>query len=620
MRGMLRSCLVALAGMAALAVALIGFRLSQGGLDYSAYAHIADINGNGTITASHLSDPQDTHLEIDMVKDGTKWCDPVDITTNVSVGSTYTVAICLTTAPASPGGFQLELGYNAALNDCVDSAGTPLDSNPDANAGVTKFDGSVAAPNGLGTGWNCNLGDVAPPTCSDLSGKAFLQCNTVSGTTDLPFAWDVSEPIAVVTFSALAAGLDNLTLENVEVDDADTNAYINCFPSDTNYCAGAADNKVPPPPATPTFTPEPTATFTPVPPTPTPPAGVRMEKSPALANLWLMKAGCVVPAEGKGCLVIDLNVFAVADLDNPNDSDEVPEGLGAWEDQKRFDHKFISLTPVPDNTWLQSGGRIANCTMVIVSENNILEGCVTKDDPNVDGQQPGPQGGGLLERIYVIPQLNDLIYRSDFRPTKDNGIITDIVDDNCEVTDTQGEQIQGTLPGQLTTVCSDVHITIRMLEGDMDLDCDVDVLDDQALAFRYGAQLGLQLYDRWFDLEPKWSDDDIDIKDLQFVFGRNYSTCQTPIPDDQNGFAPPVPTPTVGPTPVPPTPTEVPRTPSGCADRGCPTTPAKAISRPRSWPPTARALPSRSPWHRTRPSTASTSTRRSAARRPETPT
>jgi hypothetical protein len=258
-----------------------------------------------------------------------------------------------------------------------------------------------------------------------------------------------------------------------------------------------------------------------------------MEKSPAFANLFLMKAGCVVPEEGKGCLVIDLSIFAVADLDNPNDSDEDPEGLGAWEDQKRFDHKFISLTPVPDNTWLQSGGRIANCTMMVLTEDSILEGCVTKDDPLVEGQQPGPQGGGLVERIYVMPQLNDLIYRSDFRPTKDNGIVTDIVDDNCEVTDTQGEQIQGTLPGQLTTVCSDVHITIRMLQGDIDLDCDVDVVDDQALAFRFGSRLGLQLYDRWFDLEPKYSDDDIDIKDLQFVFGRNYSTCQAPIPDDQ---------------------------------------------------------------------------------------
>ena len=162
--------------------------------------------------------------------------------------------------------------------------------------------------------------------------------------------------------------------------------------------------------------------------------------------------------------MIDLRVFAIADVDNPNDSDEVPEGLGAWEDQKRFDHKFISLTPVPDNTWLESGGRIANCTMHDPDRGLDPRGLRHQGRPGRSmGSRPGPQGDGLIERIYVIPQLNDLIYRSDFRPTKDNGIVTDIVDDNCEVTDTQGEQIPGTLPGQLTTVCSDVHITIRML-------------------------------------------------------------------------------------------------------------------------------------------------------------
>jgi hypothetical protein len=527
--------LAAVAGTAILAVALIGFRLSQGGLDYSAYAHIVDLNGNTVISPSAAMDKQDTHVELDLIQDaGGTWCNPVDAVASVGVGDTYSVAFCLTTAGAPPGGFQFDVVYNSTLNDCVDSAeATGFDANPDANLGVTLFSGTDPAPTGLGTNWNCNLGGVAPPTCSNLEGHAFLQCNTVTGTSTLPFGNAVSEPIAVLTFKAMAVGVDNLSLANVEVDDPDVNAIVDCFPSDTVYCIGAEDSKVP----TSTPTEGPTATDTPIPsatPTATPvPEGVRMEKSPAFANLFLMKAGCVVPEEGKGCLVIDLNIFAIADVDNPNDSDSVPEGLGAWEDQKRFDHKFISLTPVPDNTWLQSGGRIANCTMMVLTEDSILEGCVTKDDPAVEGQQPGPQGGGLVERIYVMPQLNDLIYRSDFRPTKDNGIVTDIVDDNCEVTDTQGEQIPGTLPGQLTPICSDVHITIRMLQGDIDLDCDVDVVDDQALAFRFGSRLGLQLYDRWFDLEPKWSDDDIDIKDLQFVFGRNYSTCQAPIPDDQ---------------------------------------------------------------------------------------
>jgi hypothetical protein len=525
---------VAIAGIAILAVALIGFRLSQGGIDYSAYAHVNWERTPGTPT---------THLELDLVQDaGGTWCNPVDPVADKVVLSTYNVAVCLSSATASPGAFQLQLGYNTTLNRCIPvSGGSFLDQNPDANVGSTVFAGMDVGD--LGTGWNCNLGDVAPPDCGASTGNAFLQCSS-SGTAALPVGAARSNPIAVVSFQALVGGVDNLTLRNVEVDDFGLNPYITCFPTDPT-CIGATDNKVTPLPE-PTDTPvPPTPTFTPVPPTNTPVPGVRMEKDaqPLVAGtqdtgvIWLMNAGCVVPQEGKGCLVIDENVFGIFDVDNDNDSDADIEGLGAWDTTIRFDHKFIALTPVPDNTWLQLGGRIANCTMLIDNENTIVRGCVSKDDDNVPGYQPGPTGpanpDGRIMRIYVIPMLDDLRYRSDFRPTKDNGIITDIVDDNCEVTDWQAEQIPGTLPGQRTVVCSDVHIIIRMLEGDTDLDCDVDVMDDQSLAFRYGTRLGMQLYSRWFDLEPRLTDDDIDIKDLQFVFGRNGSTCQAPIPDDQ---------------------------------------------------------------------------------------
>jgi hypothetical protein len=256
-------------------------------------------------------------------------------------------------------------------------------------------------------------------------------------------------------------------------------------------------------------------------------------------NLWVMAAGCTVAEEGKGCLKIEKWVFNAIDTDSTNDLDEVPEGLGAWEERIAFDHKILDVSAVPDNTWLESGGRIAHCEFTLVTENYILIGCVSKDDPEVDGQQPGPMGDGLIEVITINPRTSDLIYRDLFRPTKDNGIVTDIIDENCEVTDTLAEWIPGTSPGGLTATCGDVHITVRMLQGDLDLDCDVDVIDDQMIAFRYGAAFGLQLYDGWFDLEPKYTDFDIDIKDLQFVFGRNYSTCQAPIPDDQAIPVPP---------------------------------------------------------------------------------
>lgn len=268
-------------------------------------------------------------------------------------------------------------------------------------------------------------------------------------------------------------------------------------------------------------------------------------------NLWLMDPafegktlpeplpaaddnGCVIAAEGKGCLSVDVWLKSADDEDDLNDSDTLPECLGAWEHQIRFDHKIIKfLNELDPEGWLESEGRIAHCDISVLAENWILEGCVTKDDPDEEDMQVGPCGDGIIERMLIIPLTNDLIYRGVFRPTKDNGVVTNIVDDNCEITDIYAEPMADTLPGGLTPVCGDLSITVRMLEGDIDLDCDVDVVDDQALAFRYGASWGLQLYDQWFDLEPKFADQDIDIKDLQFVFGRNYSTCQAPIPDDQ---------------------------------------------------------------------------------------
>jgi hypothetical protein len=59
------------------------------------------------------------------------------------------------------------------------------------------------------------------------------------------------------------------------------------------------------------------------------------------------------------------------------------------------------------------------------------------------------------------------------------------------------------------------------------------------IAFRYGAVFGNEQYDPWYDLEPALKDFDIDIKDLQKVFGRSGSTCQDSIPDQPPSPPPP---------------------------------------------------------------------------------
>ena len=74
------------------------------------------------------------------------------------------------------------------------------------------------------------------------------------------------------------------------------------------------------------------------------------------------------------------------------------------------------------------------------------------------------------------------------------------------------------------------------------VDCEVDLTDDQMAAYRYGAFFGNLLYHKFFDLEPNIAPDfDIDIKDLQTVFGRNGSTCAEPIPDQNPGSMTPDP-------------------------------------------------------------------------------
>ena len=98
----------------------------------------------------------------------------------------------------------------------------------------------------------------------------------------------------------------------------------------------------------------------------------------------------------------------------------------------------------------------------------------------------------------------------------------------------------GSVNGGLAPQCRDLAVTVRIFEGDLDLDCDVDLTDAQLTSYRYGAFFGGLLYSKWYDLEPELHDLDIDIKDVQKVFGRDGSTCQLPIPE-QPPLDPPTP-------------------------------------------------------------------------------
>jgi hypothetical protein len=274
----------------------------------------------------------------------------------------------------------------------------------------------------------------------------------------------------------------------------------------------------------------------------------------SLANLWLCE-GTTCTHNGEGELVIAERVF------NAND----PDGVGAYEFQLKFDHKVFDIQ-VEDAGWLGSTGRIVECDMTIITENDIRFGCVSYDPTPGDGNiPPGPTTDGVAATITVKPEP-DLRYR--LTPGQENGVVRTLLDENCELADVYGDPLMlktdlngdtvpetdqdqdgidndgdttidefeeglapGVLPGGLIAVCGDVTITVRILEGDLNLDCEVNVVDDQMIAYRYGASFGNLLYEPSYDLEPALKDFDIDIKDLQKVFGRNGSTCEQPIPD-----------------------------------------------------------------------------------------
>jgi uncharacterized repeat protein (TIGR01451 family) len=208
------------------------------------------------------------------------------------------------------------------------------------------------------------------------------------------------------------------------------------------------------------------------------------------------------------------------------DGGELPEGLGAFEFQLKFNHKLVDIEITEATVWV-APGRTAICTMTIITENDIRFGCVTT------GTALGyPQVSGALGATITVTPEADLVFR--IMPGKDNGVTTRLLDENCEVADIYGDIFPFTNAG-LTQDCTDVDLTIRRLEGDLDGDCDVDVIDSQRIAFRYGSFFGQLLYGEFYDLEPFVTGDfDIDIKDLQFVFGRIGSDCSDPLPDNQD--------------------------------------------------------------------------------------
>jgi hypothetical protein len=260
-------------------------------------------------------------------------------------------------------------------------------------------------------------------------------------------------------------------------------------------------------------------------PTLTPPPVPRMFKAPVLQNLFLQRQGAKIPPircnDSTDVATLTEQISSPIGTLNPKGE---PQSLAAFEFEVRFNHSkvCVNLRPSPQfQALLDSGDAIC---LVRDKDTSLLEGiaqlgCVTIGKGHQDELDDLD-----LAIIEVRPQPE--LY-SQMKPNQDNGQAVQILNQGCELADEQGHAVP-------TFSCEDADITFRYLEGDVDgPDCDVDVLDAQQVAFRWGIGKGSLQYRGFFDLEPSWpvnGDGDIDIKDVQFVFGRFGSTCDEPHP------------------------------------------------------------------------------------------
>ena len=285
------------------------------------------------------------------------------------------------------------------------------------------------------------------------------------------------------------------------------------------------------------------------PPAPTATPQTRMQKLPPLQNLFLTRQGekippvqCVGPQGGENvALLVEALSTAITSPD-PKGSG-ASQQLGAFEFEVLYDQSKVCVE-------LEPGPAAAGMTCFVQDDvtEPVLEGvarmgCVTagKDGPFPDTTKAE---GRHLANVLVRPQPD--VY-SQAKPNQGNGVVLQLLNSKCELADLQGHPIK-------IFSCDNADVTIRYLEADVEPDCVVNTLDTQAIGFRWGASKGSMLFLDRFNLEPAGAqaDDDIDIKDLQFVYGRIGSTCATPHPSQGPVNPKGGPTSTPTPTPTPP--------------------------------------------------------------------
>ena len=261
---------------------------------------------------------------------------------------------------------------------------------------------------------------------------------------------------------------------------------------------------------------------TPTPP-PTPPPFPKMSKLPALQNVWLTRQGDEIPPADclAGTDIGSLTEVLSQAIDSPDPKEPGSvQQLAAFEFEVHYDNTKVCVDLTVGDAFVAAG---ATCVVEDDEPDSKPQfegvarvGCVTVGKGHdIDELVP-------LAQIDVYPQAE--LY-SQIKPNQDNGVVVQIINVNCGVGDEQGHAIS-------VFSCDDADITFRYLEGDVNPDCVVNAADAQTIAFRWGVSKGSLIYNDFLNLEPSGAqaDDDIDINDLQFVFGRIGSACGDPHP------------------------------------------------------------------------------------------
>ncbi len=411
----------------------------------------------------------------------------------VTAGSQFTVAFNVNsrgTAPAYAGYDTVILwsGNVNYINGSIKQQGAGTWENGGANGcGVPATVQSGGVPTPVGT-------KSVIPTGS-------MSAGCIQGLGATPSTWDkVSDPagkgtLLTMGFDCKSGGSGTITLllgPSTDVVDASLNSYNEAGTSES-----LTVNCNTPVPATSTPT---------TPPTPTPPSIPKMQKLPALQNVFLTRQGAKLPpatcAAGTDVAVLNEGInIPINTL-----SKGVVQHLGGFEFEVRFDSKLVCVSIAAGP--LFSGPNAVCQTLTSADKGLVRFSCFTI------GKGNAINGPGTLAVISVRPQPE--LY-SQMRPGQSNGIPVQILNQGCQLTDDQGVAIP-------IFSCEDADITFRFLEGDVIADCVVDAFDAQLVASRWGQTKGNLGFNPFMDLSPTGhglnGDGRIDVQDLQVVFGR----------------------------------------------------------------------------------------------------